>query len=75
MKFGASLCLSLAGLFFARRFYRLNVLTIGDYFRMRYNRTVEVLCTLCTVVSYLGWVAAQMSSPIWLMEGTGHRSM
>ena len=29
--FGSSLCLILAGLFFARRFYRLNVLTIGDY--------------------------------------------
>lgn len=57
--FGASLCLILAGLFFAPRFYRLNLLTVGDYYRIRYNRTVEVLCTLCVVASYLGWVAAQ----------------
>lgn len=57
--FGSSLCLVLAGLFFAPRFYRLNLLTVGDYYRLRYDRRVEVLCTLCIVASYLGWVAAQ----------------
>jgi SSS family solute:Na+ symporter len=57
--FGSSLCLILAGLFFAPRFYRLNLLTVGDFYRVRYNRTVEVLCALCIVASYLGWVAAQ----------------
>ncbi|WP_447977754.1 sodium:solute symporter family protein [Candidatus Nitrospira bockiana] len=60
--FGSSLCLILAGLFFARRFYRLNLLTIGDYYRLRYNRPVEVLCTLCIVASYLGWVSAQIKA-------------
>ena len=57
--FGSSLCLLLAGLLFAPRFYRLNLLTVGDYYRLRYDRRVEVLCTLCIVASYLGWVAAQ----------------
>lgn len=57
--FGSSMCLMLAGLFFAPRLYRLNMLTVGDYYRYRYNRTIEVWCTLCIVASYLGWVAAQ----------------
>jgi Na+/proline symporter len=57
--FGSSLCLILAGLFFAPRFYRLNLLTVGDFYRLRYHPAVEVLCTLCIVASYLGWVAAQ----------------
>jgi Na+/proline symporter len=57
--FGSSLCLILAGIFFAPRFYRLNLLTVGDFYRVRYNRTVEVLCAACIVASYLGWVAAQ----------------
>lgn len=57
--FGSSMCLILAGLFFAPRLYRLNLLTVGDYYRLRYNRTVEVLCTVAVVVSYVGWVAAQ----------------
>ena len=61
--FGSSLCLILAGLFFAKKLYRMNLLTIGDYYRLRYNRTVEVLCTLAIVASYLGWVAAQIKAP------------
>jgi len=60
--FGASLCLILAGLFFASKLYRMNLLTIGDYYHVRYNRTVEVLCTLAIVASYLGWVSAQIKA-------------
>ena len=60
--FGSSMCLMLAGLFFAKRLYRLNLLTIGDYYKQRYNRGVEVLCTLCIVASYLGWVSAQIKA-------------
>ncbi len=60
--FGSSLCLIIAGLFFASRLYRMNLLTIGDYYRVRYNRGVEVLCTLAIVASYLGWVAAQIKA-------------
>lgn len=60
--FGSSLCLIIAGIFFAKKLYKLNILTLGDYFRMRYNRTVEVLTTLCIVASYLGWVSAQIKA-------------
>jgi solute:Na+ symporter, SSS family len=60
--FGSSLCLIIAGFFFAGKLYRLNILTLGDYFRLRYNRTVEVLTTICIVASYLGWVAAQIKA-------------
>jgi SSS family solute:Na+ symporter len=60
--FGASMCLVLVGLFFARKLYRMNLLTIGDYYRQRYSRTVEVLVSLCIVASYLGWVSAQITA-------------
>lgn len=60
--FGASLCLIIAGLFFARLLYRMNLLTIGDYYRARYNPTVELIMTLCIMLSYLGWVAAQVTA-------------
>jgi SSS family transporter len=60
--FGSSLCLILVGLFFARPLYRMNLLTIGDYYRGRYGRAVEVLMTMCIVISYLGWVAAQIKA-------------
>lgn len=60
--FGASMCLVLVGLFFARKLYRMNLLTIGDYYRQRYNRTVEIMVSLCIVISYLGWVSAQITA-------------
>ncbi|MEO5691485.1 MAG: sodium:solute symporter family protein, partial [Usitatibacter sp.] len=60
--FGSSLCLIFVGLFFARPLYRMNLLTIGDYYRKRYSRPVEMLTTLCIVISYLGWVGAQIKA-------------
>ena len=60
--FGSALCLILVGLFFAKHLYNRRMLTIGDFFREKYGRTVEVLVTLCIVVSYLGWVAAQIKA-------------
>ena len=58
--FGASMCLILVGMFFAAKLYRMNLMTIGDYYRARYGRTVEVLTSLAIILSYLGWVAAQI---------------
>lgn len=59
---GASMCLVLVGLFFAYKLYRMNLLTIGDYYRRRYGKVVEVVCSLIILVSYLGWVAAQITA-------------
>lgn len=58
--FGASMCLILVGFFFAAKLYRLNLITIGDYYRARYGRTVEVLTSCAIILSYLGWVSAQI---------------
>lgn len=60
--FGSSMCLIIAGFFFSTQLYKLNILTLGDFYRMRYNRTVEVLTTVAIVISYLGWVAAQIKA-------------
>ncbi|MFN0164760.1 MAG: sodium:solute symporter family protein, partial [Burkholderiales bacterium] len=60
--FGASMCLILAGLFFAPKLYRMGLLTIGDYYRVRYSRPVEVITSIAIVISYLGWVAAQIKA-------------
>ena len=60
--FGAGTCLILVGAFFAARLYRLNLLTIGDFYRERYGKGVEVFCSLAIILSYLGWVAAQITA-------------
>jgi SSS family solute:Na+ symporter len=60
--FGAGTCLILVGLFFATKLYRLNLLTIGDYYRARYGKGIEVFCSVAIILSYLGWVAAQITA-------------
>jgi SSS family transporter len=60
--FGFSFCLVIVALFFARAFYRLNLLTIGDFYRQRYNKPVEVATSVCIVLSYLGWTSAQFTA-------------
>jgi len=38
------------------------LLTISDYYRERYGRSVEVICSVIIMVSYLGWVSAQVTA-------------
>ena len=60
--FGAGTCLILVGIFFAAKLYRMTLLTISDFFRERYGRSVEVVCSLIIMLSYLGWVSAQVTA-------------
>ena len=60
--FGAGTCLILVGLFFAGKLYLMTLLTISDYYRERYGRIVEVACSLIIMLSYLGWVSAQVTA-------------
>lgn len=60
--FGAGTCLILVGAFFAAKLYKQNLLTIGDFYRQRYGKGVEVFCSVAIILSYLGWVAAQITA-------------
>jgi SSS family transporter len=60
--FGASMCLILVGLFFAYKLYNMTLMTIGDYYRQRYGKGVEIFCSVVIIISYLGWVAAQITA-------------
>lgn len=58
--FGAALCLLLVGLFFARKFYKMNIITFCDFFRLRYGRNAELLSAALIIPSYFSWIAAQL---------------
>ena len=58
--FGASLCLFLFGLFFARKLYTMNLLTLGDFFKVRYGKRTELVASLCLAPPYVGYIAAQL---------------
>jgi len=56
---GASLCLLLLGIFFAKPLYKLKILTFGDFYRIKFGSKMEFLSAICLVFSYFGWVGAQ----------------
>ena len=58
--FGAALCLLLFGIFFARKLYAMNLLTLGDFFRVRFGRKAELLASTLMVPSYFGYTAGQL---------------
>jgi SSS family transporter len=60
--FGASFALFFVALFFAKAFYRMDLLTIGDFYHKRYGKMVEVVTSLAISASYLGWTSAQLTA-------------
>jgi SSS family solute:Na+ symporter len=58
--FGAALCLILFGMFFARKLYAMNLLTLGDFFKIRYGRQTELISSLFLAIPYIGYIAAQL---------------
>jgi solute:Na+ symporter, SSS family len=69
--FGSSFCLVLVAVFFARAFYRMDLLTIGDFYRKRYGRTMELGTSVVIAISYVGWTAAQLTAlglAFWILS-------
>ncbi len=57
---GIALCLLLAGTLFAKRLWRMQILTIGDFFQQKYGGIVERLSVWLLFPSYFGWIGAQL---------------
>ncbi|MGF1516107.1 MAG: sodium:solute symporter family protein [Elainellaceae cyanobacterium] len=49
---GLALCLLITGLFFAKPLNRMGLLTLPDFYRLRYNRTTEVAASVIMVLSF-----------------------
>lgn len=58
--FGGVLCLVLFGLFFARKLYRLNILTIADLYREKFGKKIEIISSVFMLITFFGYVAAQI---------------
>ena len=67
--FGAALCLILFGVFFVRKLYNLNLLTLGDFFRKRFGRNAELTASIFLGPPYLGYIAAQLVAMGLIMNG------
>lgn len=76
---GAFICLVVIGIFFARRYYHMNVITIADFFYNRFGKKVEIMAGLAISLSYVGWIAAQLMAFggvfSFMLEGGVSKSM
>ena len=65
---GAGVCLLLAGAFVAKPLWSLGLLTISDFFRIKFGRAAEILSAVILVPSYFGWIAAQFVALAGMLE-------
>jgi len=65
---GLALCLFITGLFFAKPMNRMDLVTLPDFFRRKYGRTVEILASLIMVVSYAFLLAGNLVAGGFLFE-------
>ncbi|WP_053978565.1 sodium:solute symporter family protein [Mangrovimonas xylaniphaga] len=62
------ICLFIVGQFYARKLYRMNIVTINDFFGRRYNKNLEAASSLLMVFSYPHWIAAQFVALAYLFN-------
>lgn len=57
---GGIFCLLLAGLFYMPKLWRLKLLSLGDYFYLRFGRITGFAVSIVTVLTFIFWVAVQV---------------
>ena len=62
------ICLLIVGKFFAGKLYRMNIVTISDFFRIRFNKKFELASSFLMVFSYPHWIAAQFVALAYLFN-------
>jgi len=63
-----AICLLIVAFFFARKLYSLNIVTVNDFFRIRYNKAIETTTSVIMVFSYPHWIAAQFVALAYLFQ-------
>ena len=57
---GGIFCLLLAGLFYMPKLWRLKLLSLGDYFYLRYGKSTGFTVSLVTILTFIFWVSVQI---------------
>ncbi|MBA3472658.1 MAG: sodium:solute symporter family protein [Rubrobacter sp.] len=65
---GLALCLFLTGLFFAKPMNRMGLLTLPDFYRRKYGRTVEMLSALIMILGFTILLAGNIVAGGFLFE-------
>jgi SSS family solute:Na+ symporter len=65
---GLAICLMLTGAFFAKRMNSMKLLTIGDFYRRRYGRGVELVASIMMIFSFCILLAGNLVAGGFLFE-------
>lgn len=57
---GGIFCLLLAGLFYMPKLWRLKLLSLGDYFYLRFGKATGFAVSIVTIMTFIFWVAVQV---------------
>jgi Na+/proline symporter len=61
-------CLVIVGFFYARRLYQMNIVTVGDFFRIRYSKKMDTTISVILIFTYPHWIAAQFVALAFLFQ-------
>ncbi|MBE9047300.1 sodium:solute symporter family protein [Pleurocapsales cyanobacterium LEGE 10410] len=65
---GLALCLFLTGLFFAKPMNRMGLITLPDFYRIKYNHLTEVVASLLMVLSFSFLLAGNLVAGGYMFE-------
>lgn len=65
---GLAVCLVLTGAFFGKRFNRMNMITLADFYYRRYGNTTEIMSGTLMAVSFIVLVAGNLGASGYILS-------
>lgn len=65
---GLAVCLVVIGIFLAKPINRMKLMTLADYFRLRYNRATELAASFLLIISFTVLLAGNLVACGYLLE-------
>jgi SSS family transporter len=63
-----AVCLIIVAFLISNKLYKLNIITVNDFFKIRYNKAIETTSSIIMVFSYPHWIAAQFIALAYLFN-------
>lgn len=65
---GLAICLVLTGVFFGKRFNRMNMITLADFYYRRYGNTTEIMSGTLMAISFIVLVAGNLGASGYILS-------
>lgn len=68
--YGAGFCLIIAGIFFAKPLWETKLLTLADFFRLRFGKRAEEVSIFLACPGFIAWIAVQLMAAAEVLQIT-----